>query len=322
MSAETLIIEGDLAVDNTPSVTTDEPIVQTYPGAFTILGGHVAQGGTEQRSGAMLRIGSMTQGATKSDTEGTYFEWFSSVDFNDYGQHVVYLYIGEFPFQMWGYFDVTVASDYWGPGKVGRGAITKRFPVAFNTYQATYPGALHAPAGESSAVIAAAGGIIDYVTIGEIEQVEDKLRVPIYFLAGSHSLAGIGMSGMFTRAYNEAGYPYAAVESNLDTVTLNNAVEIQDLQVANSVQVDGDIVIAGTIESTAGGFVLPDGTVLDEAADLNSGGGSSAEANKLTTPDLTTDVVIVDNSKHITVDGTMTFTAPMGDISMGVFGAQ
>ena len=231
---------GEFQIDNTPDETTDLPLAATQPGAFTVQGGSVRQGSESSRTGAIFRMGSMEIGATKRETAASSFQWFTEVDFTDSGQQLVYIYLGEFPFQMWGYFDITVTSDYWSPS-VGRGAITKRFPIAYNVWNAKSPGNFHKMNEESSAVIAAAGGIVDFVTIGEAELHGTQFRVPVYFKAGGHATGGISVSGIFTRNYNVDGYPYAEIESYEETIALDNAVKIHELKV------DGDISVLGSV---------------------------------------------------------------------------
>ena len=215
----------------------------------------------------------MTTGATQSDTGASYFQWFTELDFSNTNQKVAYIYLGKFPFQMWGYFDITVTSNYWSPA-VGRGAITKRFPIAYNVFNAKSPGGFHGFDKESSAVIAAVGGIVDFVTIGEAELHGTQFRVPVYFKRGSHSSGGISVSGIFSRAYNAEGYPYAAIESHTEPVVLDNAVKVHELKV------DGPITFA-------------DGT------SISSSEGISGQTHKLTTPDQSTDVIVVDASGRV-----------------------
>ncbi|WOO42623.1 hypothetical protein [Rubellicoccus peritrichatus] len=245
--ADDIEIKNDLSIDNTPLDATDQPIVATQPGAFSILGGRADE--TSQRTGAMFRMGDMTIGADQSSGGGSYFQWFSELDFADGGSKIIYLYLGEWPFALWGYFDVTLTSDTWNAA--GRGAITKRFPIAYKTWSQASPGSLHKFAEESSQVLAATGGIATMATIGEIEMFGTQVRVPIYFNNGGRGFGGLYVEGMFSRAYNDNDYPYATIDDYTDPIILDNAIEMEDLRV------DGSITLA-------------DGTVISDTDDLLS----------------------------------------------------
>ena len=61
-------------------------------------------------------MGRLNTGATAEDYGATYFQWFSELEFPSGGPAVAYLYLGEAPMELWGYFDLTVTADYWDPG--------------------------------------------------------------------------------------------------------------------------------------------------------------------------------------------------------------
>lgn len=241
-----LALDGNLNVDNADPALSGNPILSTTSGAVTIKGGYTNITETKS-SGALFRIGSVREGATQRDSGAAYFQWFGELEFNQSPDpaQVAYLYMGKHPFQMWGYFDVTVTGDYWSPHP-GQGAVTKRFPIAYNAWNAPAPGSLWGNDHENAVVLEAAGGISRLVSIGDIELIDDKMRVPIYFKAGSRATSGVSVSGIITRAYNEPGYPYLTLEDYNDPIVVDNAVEVSGLKV------DNGIVVGDSTEDTAG----------------------------------------------------------------------
>ena len=136
--------------------------------------------------------------------------------------------------------------------------------MAFTEWSNPHVPALIGMNTEDSQVLAATGGIVDYVTIGEVEVHGDQVRVPVYFRDGAHNVSGLQLSGMFLRAYNSPGYPYAEIEAHSGTIELHNAVEL------------GAVTLSGSL-------TLPDGTQINGAADLgtnNSGNGASGSPGR------------------------------------------
>lgn len=287
-------------------------IVATTPGAVTIVGGrhrqYTGSGSLPPTAGNLLRMGALSSGSASSDYGANQFQWFGELEFPTGGAAVAYLYLGEAPMELWGYFDLTVTADYWHPG-YGRGAITKRFPMAFTEWGNPENPVLIGMDEEDSQVTAATGGIVNYVTIGEVEVVDDQVRVPIYFQNGAHTVSGLHLSGMFMRAYNTPGYPYAEIEAHSGEFALDNAVEMSEVKLSGS-------------------LTLADGTELNGAEDLGS--ASASDGSVLVDPAAPESTVVqvaagggsVSVAADLLVNGALVLSSPQGDLSMGLFTAQ
>ena len=126
----------------------------------------------------------------------------------------------------------------------------------------------------------------------------------------------------------EVGIGDSVTSANALTILKNGKVgiglwgdDLWDTSTVGKNTEDSLLRVNGKVESTSGGFVLPDGTVIDEASDL------SVPMESLSASDGSAVVTVIDSqnaevSGDLTVTGQILQTAAFGDISMGGFTAQ
>lgn len=115
----------------------------------------------------------------------------------------------------------------------------------------------------------------------------------------------------------------ASTDFGTPALTVDGGLEVTGSIYAQGAVTLGDFdSIVDELLNTQQGVIRFNGTNFEGYDGAKWKSFTSGSAHKLTTPNENTDVIVVDSSGHATVHGTMSFTAPMGDISMGVYDGE
>lgn len=290
--AETLTIEGDLEVEG--SLTTGQTVVRRSGGG-----------------------------------ENVYFKWAQRVPYaevtsgyNTLANQAINIEFADV--FVWGALTVTVVGD-WHSAKT-TGMVRKTYAIGRN------PGWKNGNDGEQLEV--AVGPIVDCYKLGSANSHSGKLRIPIYKISDKRNRVTVFVEGHLSVDNPNINIdPTSDISLTAWEVVAEDHVSERLVLDVESATVNGLVInpLSSYSEiATAGGlyYDIEDrdfkghngtGWVSLTAA---SGGSGSGQAYKLTTPDESRDVIVVDASGDTTVSGMLRFTAPMGDISMGAFTAQ
>jgi hypothetical protein len=264
-----------------------------------------------------------------SGGENVYFKWGQRVPFAEVigssnvsvANQVIYVEFEDV--YVWGALTVTLVGD-WHAGKT-TGIIRKNFAIGRS------PGWANQNDGEQLEI--ALGPIVQRYKIGSASSESGRLRIPIYKIADTRNRVTVFVEGHLSMSDTSANMN-AATDISLTEWEVSEEEHIPDevISFGNPISI-GDYVtpanavpVAGVLRWNGVDFEGYDGdSWLSFTSNSVSGLG---ETYKLTTPDNTADVVVVDSSGNttvegdITVTGTITVATPQGDISMGAFTAE